>query len=72
MTDVPGKNECVTNALPLGSTALALRGKDGVVFAVEYIVTSKLHEKAPHHRIFSVDTHIGMVRCMVYSQHSPF
>ena len=38
-----------------------MRGKDGVVFAVEYGVTSKLHEKEPYHRIFNIDKHIGMV-----------
>ena len=42
------------------STALALRGKDGVVFAVEYIVKSKLYEQEPHHRIFNIGRHIGM------------
>ena len=30
-----------------GSTAIALRGKDGVVFAIEYTVQSKLLEKEP-------------------------
>ena len=41
-------------------TALAIRGKDGVVFAVEKIVTSKLYEKGANRRIFNIDTHIGM------------
>ena len=41
-------------------TVIALRGKDGVVFAVEDIVKSKLHEKEPYHRIFNVDRHVGM------------
>lgn len=45
----------------INSTAIALRGKDGVVFAIEYAVTSKLHEKEPHHRIFNVGKHVGMV-----------
>ena len=40
------------------STAIALRGKDGVVFAIEYNVTSKLLEKEPHHRIFNIAKHI--------------
>lgn len=42
-------------------TAVALRGKDGVVFAVEKLVTSKLYEAGANRRIFNVDTHIGMV-----------
>ena len=35
-------------------TALAIRGKDGVVFAVEKIVTSKLYEKGANRRIFNM------------------
>jgi 20S proteasome subunit alpha 7 len=37
-----------------------LRGKDGVVFAVEKLVTSKLYEAGANRRIFNIDTHIGM------------
>lgn len=43
-------------------TAIALRGSDGVVFAVEKLVTSKLHEDGTGKRIFSIENHIGMVR----------
>lgn len=43
-------------------TAVALRGKDGVVFAVEKLVTSKLYETGANRRIFNIDTHIGMVK----------
>ena len=43
------------------STAIAIRGKDGVVFAVEKLVTSKLYEKGANKRIFNIDSHIGMV-----------
>lgn len=42
-------------------TAIALRGSDGVVFAVEKLVTSKLHEDGTGKRLFSVEDHIGMV-----------
>lgn len=42
-------------------TAIALRGKDGVVFAVEKLVTSKLYEPGTNKRIFTIDRHIGMV-----------
>lgn len=42
------------------STVIGLRGKDGVVFAVEKLVTSKLYEPGPN-KIFTVDKHIGMV-----------
>ena len=43
------------------STAVALRGKDGVVFAVEKLVTSKLYEVGANRRIFNIDRHVGMV-----------
>jgi len=42
-------------------TAIALRGSDGVVFAVEKLITSKLHEDCTGKRLFSVENHIGMV-----------
>lgn len=41
-------------------TVIGLRGKDGVVFAVEKLVTSKLYEPGANKRIFNVDQHIGM------------
>eukprot|EP00038_Savillea_parva_P007089 m.167753 g.167753 ORF g.167753 m.167753 type:complete len:255 (+) comp12872_c0_seq1:57-821(+) len=53
--------EYAGKAVDNSGTAIAMRGKDGVVFAVEYGVTSKLHEKEPYHRIFNIDKHIGMV-----------
>ena len=42
------------------------RGKDGVVFAVEKIVTSKLYEKGANNRIFNIDRHVGMVASGLY------
>ena len=42
------------------------RGKDGVVFAVEKIVTSKLYEKGANKRIFNVDRHVGMAASGLY------
>ena len=42
-------------------TAVAIRGKDGVVFAVEKLVQSKLYEKGANKRIFNIDRHVGMV-----------
>lgn len=46
-------------AVEASGTAVAIRGKDGVVFAVEKIITSKLYEKETNRRIFSIDRHIG-------------
>lgn len=39
---------------------VGLRGSDGVIFAVEKLVTSKLYEPGANKRIFNVDRHIGM------------
>merc|ERR1712013_235453 len=36
------------------------RGKDGVVFACEKIVASKLYEAGANRRITNIDTHVGM------------
>lgn len=41
-------------------TVIGLRGKDGVVFAVEKLVTSKLYETGANKRIFNIDKHVGM------------
>lgn len=41
-------------------TAIAIRGKDGVVFGIEKLVTSKLHEPGSNKRLFTVDRHIGV------------
>ena len=43
------------------STAIAIRGKDGVVLGVEKLITSKLHEPTSNKRIFTIDKHIGVV-----------
>ena len=43
------------------STAVAIRGKDGVVFGVEKLVLSKLYEAGANKRIFHIDRHIGLV-----------
>lgn len=42
-------------------TAIGIRGKDGIVFGVEKLVTSKLYETGANKRIFNVDRHIGVV-----------
>ena len=46
-------------AVEASGTAIAIRGKDGVVFAVEKIITSKLYGKESNRRIFSVDRQIN-------------
>lgn len=52
--------EYANKAVENSSTALGIRCKDGVVFGVEKLMTSKLYEPGTGKRIFNIDTHIGM------------
>uniref|UniRef100_A0A0A9YLA3 Proteasome subunit alpha type n=1 Tax=Lygus hesperus TaxID=30085 RepID=A0A0A9YLA3_LYGHE len=52
--------EYAQKAIENSGTVIGLRGKDGVVLAVEKLVTSKLYEPGANKRIFTIDTHIGM------------
>jgi len=52
--------EYAQKAVENSGTVIGLRGKDGVVFAVEKLVTSKLYEPGANRRIFSIDKNIGM------------
>ncbi|XP_039293316.1 proteasome subunit alpha type-3 isoform X2 [Nilaparvata lugens] len=52
--------EYAQKAVEIGGTAIGLRGKDGVVLAVEKIVTSKLYEPGSGKKIFHIDEGIGM------------
>ncbi|KAK0163592.1 hypothetical protein PV327_007259 [Microctonus hyperodae] len=52
--------EYAQKAVENSGTVIGLRGKDGVVFAVEKLVTSKLYEAGANKRIFNIDEHIGM------------
>lgn len=51
--------EYAQKAVDNSGTIIALRGKDGVVIAVEKLIVSKLYEKGSNKRIFSIDRHIG-------------
>lgn len=53
--------EYAAKAVENSGTVIGLRGKDGVVFAVEKLVTSKLYEPGANKRIFHVDQHVGVV-----------
>lgn len=53
--------EYAAKAVENSGTVIGLRGKDGVVFGVEKLVTSKLYEPGANKRIFHVDEHVGMV-----------
>lgn len=52
--------EYASKAVENSGTSIAIRGKDGVVFGVEKLITSKLHEPQSGKRIFTADHHIGM------------
>ncbi|KRT82017.1 hypothetical protein AMK59_5958, partial [Oryctes borbonicus] len=52
--------EYAVKAVENSGTAIGLKGKDGVVFAVEKLVTSKLYEPGANKRIFNIDGHVGM------------
>lgn len=52
--------EYANKAVENSGTAIGLRGKDGIVFAVEKIVTSKLYEAGANRRLFNVDKHVGV------------
>lgn len=51
-------------AVESGSTAVGIRCKDGVVLAVEKIITSKLQKPESNKRIATVDRHVGVVRSL--------
>jgi hypothetical protein len=44
-----------------GGTAIGIKCKDGVVLAVEKLITSKLLKPGANKRIGTVDRHVGIV-----------
>jgi len=52
--------EYALKAVENSSTAVGIKCKDGVVLAVEKLITSKLHESDSNQRIHNIDLHIGM------------
>nr|XP_002132081.1 proteasome subunit alpha type-3-like [Ciona intestinalis] len=52
--------EYAQKAVENSSTAIGIRCRDGVVLAVEKLITSKLHELDSNQRIFNIDKHVGM------------
>lgn len=53
--------EYAQKAVENSGTVIGLRCEEGVVLAVEKLVTSKLYEPGANKRIFNIDKHIGMV-----------
>lgn len=52
--------EYAQKAVENSGTIIGVKCKDGVVFAVEKLVSSKLYEKGANKRLFNIDRHIGM------------
>jgi len=52
--------EYAQKAVENSGTSIGLRCKDGVVFAAEKIITSKLYEPTSNRKVFNIDTHAGM------------
>ncbi|KZF24658.1 proteasome component C1 [Xylona heveae TC161] len=53
--------EYAVKAVENGGTAVGIRCKDGVVLAIEKIITSKLLKVGANKRISTVDRHVGVV-----------
>ena len=53
--------EYAAKAVENGGTAIGIRCKDGVVLAVEKIITSKLLKPDANKKIATVDRHVGIV-----------
>lgn len=62
--------EYAVKAVENGGTAIGIRCKDGVVLAVEKIITSKLLKPGANKRIATVDRNIGIVSspCLLIQQ----
>lgn len=57
--------EYAVKAVENGGTAVGIRCKDGVVLALEKLVTSKLVKKESNKKIATVDRNIGIVSLMI-------
>ena len=57
--------EYAVKAVENGGTAVGIRCKDGVVLALEKLVSSKLMKKDANNRIATVDRNIGVVSWLV-------
>jgi 20S proteasome subunit alpha 7 len=53
--------EYAVKAVENGGTSIGIRCKDGVVLAVEKVITSKLLKPGANKRIATVDRHLGIV-----------
>lgn len=60
--------EYAAKAVENGGTAIGIRCKDGVVLAVEKIITSKLLKPGANKKIATVDRHVGIVSIQNHAQ----
>lgn len=60
-TDPHSQVEYAVKAVENGGTCVGIRCKDGVVLAVEKIITSKLLKPGANKRIATVDRNVGVV-----------
>ena len=58
--------EYAVKAVENGGTSVGIRCKDGVVLAVEKVVTSKLAKPGANKRIATIDRHLGVVCFSAY------
>lgn len=63
----PSQVEYAVKAVENGGTAIGIRCKDGVVLALEKLITSKLLKPGANKRIATVDRNIGVVRLIYIS-----
>jgi len=58
--------EYAAKAIENSGTAIALRGKDGVVIVVEKLVATKMYEPSSNRRVCNIDEHIAFGASGVY------
>ena len=66
-TDASIQVEYAVKAVENGGTCIGLRCKDGVVLAVEKIITSKLLKPGANKRIATVDRNVGVVSVLPWA-----
>lgn len=66
-TDSPFEVEYAVKAVENGGTCVGIRCKDGVVLAVEKIITSKLLKPGANKRIATVDRNVGVVSAYLWA-----
>ncbi len=58
--------EYAVKAVENGGTSVGIRCRDGIVLAVEKVITSKLLKPGANKRIATVDRHLGVVNILLF------